>query len=180
MYLLFTKVSIIVTINKGTLIVMATVLYADDQWGDRTLARQSIARRNIGSMDWMIRTNFANRQVTDAHTFKSCELTTKKYIWKCRFAHFNLSLLMNSLLGHRPYGLHIRRTGHNPPRRPSAVRWVLTTTNAVRTNGLRCLLKTEELRIGHPSNDRPTLFNFRDRMPRALIARRLRSTRTCQ
>jgi hypothetical protein len=25
-----------------------------------------------------------------------------------------------------PYGLYIRRTGHNPPREPNADRWVLT------------------------------------------------------
>jgi hypothetical protein len=34
------------------------------------------------------------------------------------------SLLMSPLLGHRPSGLHIRRTDHNPPRGPSAGWWV--------------------------------------------------------
>jgi hypothetical protein len=37
------------------------------------------------------------------------------------------------------YRLHIRRTGHNPPRGPGW--WVLTTANAAGTNGLTCLPK---------------------------------------
>jgi hypothetical protein len=37
-----------------------------------------------------------------------------------------------------PYGLHIRRTGHNPPCGPSAGWWVLTTANSG-ANGLTCL-----------------------------------------
>jgi hypothetical protein len=40
-----------------------------------------------------------------------------------------------------PYGLHIKRTGHNPPRGPSAGWWVLTTPNAAGTNGLTYLPK---------------------------------------
>jgi hypothetical protein len=40
-----------------------------------------------------------------------------------------------------PYGLPTRRTGHNPPRGPSADWWVLTTVNAAGTNGLACLPK---------------------------------------
>jgi hypothetical protein len=36
---------------------------------------------------------------------------------------------------------HIRKTGHNPPRGPSADWWVLTTANAAGTNGLTCLPK---------------------------------------
>jgi hypothetical protein len=53
-----------------------------------------------------------------------------------------ISLLMSPLLGHRPpYGLHIKRTGHNPPREPSAGWWVLTTGNAAGTNSLTCLTK---------------------------------------
>jgi hypothetical protein len=40
-----------------------------------------------------------------------------------------------------PHGLHIRRTGHNPPRGPSVGWWVLTTANAAGTNGLTCLPK---------------------------------------
>jgi hypothetical protein len=35
------------------------------------------------------------------------------------------SLLMSALLGHLPYRLHISRTGHNPPRGPSADWWVV-------------------------------------------------------
>jgi hypothetical protein len=37
--------------------------------------------------------------------------------------------------------LPTRSTGHNPPRGPSADWWVLTTTNAVGTNGLKCTPK---------------------------------------
>jgi hypothetical protein len=37
------------------------------------------------------------------------------------------------------YGLHIRRTSHNLPRRPSA--GLLTTVNAAGANGLTCLPK---------------------------------------
>jgi hypothetical protein len=49
-----------------------------------------------------------------------------------------ISLLMSPLL---PYGFHIRRTGHNPPRGPSAGWWVLTTADAAGTNGLTSLRK---------------------------------------
>jgi hypothetical protein len=45
-----------------------------------------------------------------------------------------------------PYGLHIRRKGHNPPRGPSAGWWVLTTANAAGPNGLTCLRKHGEAR----------------------------------
>jgi hypothetical protein len=65
-----------------------------------------------------------------------------------------------------PYGLHIRRTGQNLLRGPSAGWWVLTTANTAGTNGLKCLRSTEDLEItifGYPSNDWPTLLNFRDR-----------------
>jgi hypothetical protein len=40
-----------------------------------------------------------------------------------------------------PYGLHIRRTGHNPPIGPSAGWWVVKTANTAGTNGLTCLPK---------------------------------------
>jgi hypothetical protein len=53
-----------------------------------------------------------------------------------------IRLLMSTLLGtNHPYGLHKRRTGHNPPRGPSADWWVLTTANAAGTNSLTCLRK---------------------------------------
>jgi hypothetical protein len=53
-----------------------------------------------------------------------------------------ISLLMPPLLGHRSsLWLHIRRTGHNPPRGPIAGCWVLTTANASGTNGLTCVPK---------------------------------------
>jgi hypothetical protein len=42
-----------------------------------------------------------------------------------------------------PYELHIRRSGHNPPRGPSAGWWVLTTAIAAGTNSLTCLPKHE-------------------------------------
>jgi hypothetical protein len=44
------------------------------------------------------------------------------------------------------YGLHIRRTGHNPPRGPKTDWWVLTTSTAAGTNGLTWLLKLGETR----------------------------------
>jgi hypothetical protein len=40
-----------------------------------------------------------------------------------------------------PQRLQTTRTGHNPPRGPSADWWVLTTANAAATNGLMCLTK---------------------------------------
>jgi hypothetical protein len=40
-----------------------------------------------------------------------------------------------------PFGIHIRRSGYNPPRGPSAGWWVLTTAHAARTNGLTYLPK---------------------------------------
>jgi hypothetical protein len=54
-----------------------------------------------------------------------------------------------------PYGLHIRRTGHNLPRGPSSGWWVLTTANTAGTNGLTCLPKHGRARDSfcHPSND---------------------------
>jgi hypothetical protein len=43
------------------------------------------------------------------------------YIMSLIFYIFiTISLLTSPLLGHRPFGLHIRRTGHNPPSGPSA------------------------------------------------------------
>jgi hypothetical protein len=45
-----------------------------------------------------------------------------------------------------PYGLHIKRTGHNPPRETDASWCVLTTANAAGTNGLTCLWKHGEAR----------------------------------
>jgi hypothetical protein len=52
-----------------------------------------------------------------------------------------ISQSMSPLLGHRPALWNIRRTGHNPPRGPSADWWVLTTANAAGTNGLTPLPK---------------------------------------
>jgi hypothetical protein len=46
-----------------------------------------------------------------------------------------------------PNGLLIKRTGHNPPRGPSAGWWVLTAANAAGTNGLTCYRSTEKLEI---------------------------------
>jgi hypothetical protein len=42
------------------------------------------------------------------------------------------------------HGLHIRRTGHNPPCGPSAGWWVLTTANTAGTNDLTYLTKHGE------------------------------------
>jgi hypothetical protein len=67
-----------------------------------------------------------------------------------------ISLLMSSLLRHRPsLRRHIRRTGHNQPHGPSAGWWVLTTANAIGTNGLTCLTKqrgAREKKIGTGTN----------------------------
>jgi hypothetical protein len=70
------------------------------------------------------------------------------------------------------YGSYIRRTGHtdidtgqNRSRGPSADWWVLMPTNASGTISLTCLPKHGGARynsFGHPSNDWPTLLNFRD------------------
>jgi hypothetical protein len=56
------------------------------------------------------------------------------------------------------YGLHIRRTGHNPPRVPSAGLWVLSIANAAGTNGLTCRPKHRGSRdykflVTHPMTD---------------------------
>jgi hypothetical protein len=64
---------------------------------------------------------------------------------------------VSPLLG-LPYGIHIRRMDHNPPRGPSAGWWVQTTANAAGTNGLACLPKyggarDNELLITHPMTD---------------------------
>jgi hypothetical protein len=61
-----------------------------------------------------------------------------------------------------PYELHIRRTGHKPPRDPSAGWWVLTTANAAGTNGLACLRKRGRIRdntflVTHPMIDQHCL-----------------------
>jgi hypothetical protein len=57
-----------------------------------------------------------------------------------------------------PYGLHIRRTVHNPPRGLSAGWCVLTTANVAGTNGLTCLTKHDRGRdnkflVTHPKTD---------------------------
>jgi hypothetical protein len=56
------------------------------------------------------------------------------------------------------YGLHIRSTGHNPPRGLSAGWRVLTTVNTAGTNGLTCLSKNGRTRdskflVTHPMTD---------------------------
>jgi hypothetical protein len=60
-------------------------------------------------------------------------------------------------------------TGHKLPSGPTADWWVITTAHAAGTNGLTCLSKQGVARdnnFGHPSNDRQTLLNFRDRTPK--------------
>jgi hypothetical protein len=56
----------------------------------------------------------------------------------------NFLFIYNSDVTHR-HGLHIRRTGHNTPRGPSAGWWVLTTVNVAGINGLTCLPKHGEV-----------------------------------
>jgi hypothetical protein len=69
---------------------------------------------------------------------------------------------INVSAGAQAYGLHIRRTGHNPPRRPSADWWVLTTAIASRTNGLECLLKHRRTRENKYLNTQP-MTDLRER-----------------
>jgi hypothetical protein len=57
-----------------------------------------------------------------------------------------------------PNGLPTRRTGHNPPREPSADWWVLTIANAAGTNGLTCVPKhggarDDKVLVTHPMTD---------------------------
>jgi hypothetical protein len=54
--------------------------------------------------------------------------------------------------------LHIRKTGHSPPRRSSADFWILTTANTAGTNGLKCLPKHGgALDYHHPKTDQRCL-----------------------
>jgi hypothetical protein len=62
-----------------------------------------------------------------------------------------------STAGAQACGFHIKTTGHNPPRGPSAMRWVPTTA-AAGTNGLTCLPKHGAVRdnkffVTHPMTD---------------------------
>jgi hypothetical protein len=58
----------------------------------------------------------------------------------------------------------LRRTGHNPPRGPSAGWWVLTTANAAKTNSLTCLPKhggarDNKVLVTHLITDQPCLIS---------------------
>jgi hypothetical protein len=73
------------------------------------------------------------------------------------------------------FGSHIRKTGHNPPRGPSVYCWVLTTANAARTNGLKCLPKhggthDNTFLVIHPMTDQRCNFRNRTHTSSALIA----------
>jgi hypothetical protein len=78
-----------------------------------------------------------------------------------------ISLLMSPLLGHRPsLWITIRSTGHAGP-----VRLVdandCKCSRAQRLNVLSEARRSSSLLIfGHPSNDRSTLLNFRNRTPK--------------
>jgi hypothetical protein len=72
------------------------------------------------------------------------------------------------------YGLHIRRTGHNPPRRPSAGCWVLTTAHADGTNDSTCLPKhggvwVNKFLITHPMYHAETYWPLGHRAPRQIL-----------
>jgi hypothetical protein len=82
------------------------------------------------------------------------DCTTEKLKLNISLKHIKLiakiSLLISNILSSKhchhhhyqpSYGLHIKRTGHNPLRGPSADWWVLTIANAAGTNGLTCLPK---------------------------------------
>jgi hypothetical protein len=64
-----------------------------------------------------------------------------KFIFEIAITLLTNSLLMASLLGLRPYGLHIRRPGCNPPRGLNVGWRVLTTANTAGTKDLKCFLK---------------------------------------
>jgi hypothetical protein len=66
-----------------------------------------------------------------------------------------------------PYGLYIRRTGHNSPPWPSAG-WWLRIVNAARTIVLTCLPKHGGARDNKflVTHDWPKLLNFRDHTPK--------------
>jgi hypothetical protein len=70
-----------------------------------------------------------------------------------------ICLLMSPLLEHRLCRLHIRRTGLNPPRGPSANWWVLTNANAAAGTRDNKFLGTQQM-----TDQR--LLNFRDRTPK--------------
>jgi hypothetical protein len=101
---------------------------------------------------------------------------SKAFIKKRKKRFFMVSLLMSLLLRQAPgfaYGLHIKRTGHNPPRVPSADWWMLTTANTAGSNGLTCLLKHGKARdnkflVTHPMTDQRCLTST--------IARRIAQT----
>jgi hypothetical protein len=73
------------------------------------------------------------------------------------------------------YRLHIRRTGHNPPRGPSADWWMLTIANITGINGLTCLPRHGGARdnklVTHPTADQRCLTSAiarRAHWPRAI------------
>jgi hypothetical protein len=71
-----------------------------------------------------------------------------------------ISLLMSPLLWHRPsLWITHKENGNNPPRRPSADWWELTTAKTADTNGLTCLPKHGEARdinflVTHPKTNK--------------------------
>jgi hypothetical protein len=76
-----------------------------------------------------------------------------------------IGLSMSPLLGTcLPYGLQIRRTGHNqPPVRVGG--WVLTAANAAGTNGLTCFPKHGGARdnkflVTHPMTDQRSNYQL--------------------
>jgi hypothetical protein len=81
-------------------------------------------------------------QLAPRDTINNISILKKNTTKKIQIWHIT-SLLMSPCWGTGlPYGLHLRKTGHNPPRGPSAW-WVLTTANAAGNNGLTCLPKHE-------------------------------------
>jgi hypothetical protein len=122
-----------------------------------------------------------------SHTYNNTKGVAVNLLKTCRIRwNVNLIIIVHKCLRHQPsiiiislspllgtvlpYGLHIRRTGHYPPRGPSAGWWVLTTANAAGANSLTCFSKHGGARdnkyFGHLFNVWPTLLNFRDRTPK--------------
>jgi hypothetical protein len=91
----------------------------------------------------------------------------RKCVWKGMY--IIISLLMSPLLGHRP-SLWITHK-ENEPQTTTRAQCGLVAANdckCSRDQQLKCLPKQELeiLNFGHPFNDRPTLLNFRDYMPK--------------
>jgi hypothetical protein len=77
--------------------------------------------------------------------------------------------LLKIFIHHQP--INVPTAGHNPPHVLSADWWVLNNKNTAGTNDLSLpkLGGARDIKFfGHPSDDQPTLLNFRDLMTSVL------------